>query len=442
MNIFKRAYLWAKTAFVKQDTVSRIDKAWYYPYHDNTRQKVSVEALRNLSRTPIARSAINQIKDGIKGLRYEVVSVDDKPHKKEINQINSILNNPNSSDDYYDFLDKILEDLLVLDMGCFEKKQVKSNTHPMYLFPVDAQTIEIVQDWNGDPSKPHYAQFKFGQKFYYNDNKIGMMQRTKLTYDDFGFSPMEQAFRHIEYLSNVQEYSDSISSNAMPKYIVNLSNKASQDEIDNVIAYIENVVAGNSTTAIVGTDSLDSKQISPIGDESCNLSWQKMLLQIISTCFNIDPTRLGSAISNDRSTVAEKDNEMLEYTIKPWSKIVERAINKHLIAQLGYDNKVKFQFNYAPTTAQKDMVVDRIVKLFDNDIITLGEARKELDGVTNVPLLDISDSDKRLSEYKNALALKITRENNKGKAMPNSLDKTLESNDTSRKGEEDGQKAD
>ena len=88
-------------------------------------RKLNVALLRNLSKEPLARSAINQIIDGIQNLEYEVISIDDKEHDAEIKLVKQILKNPNSRDDYYDFVAKIMDDILVLNMGCFEKKKTR-----------------------------------------------------------------------------------------------------------------------------------------------------------------------------------------------------------------------------------------------------------------------------------------------------------------------------
>lgn len=409
MNIFKKSYLWLQSKFVNRDTIARIDRCWYTSsYRVATVKKLSVNGLRNLSKTPLARSAINQIKDGIKSLPYEIYSIDNQKHKREIDTVKKILMNPNAEDDYDDFMDKVIEDLLVVDMGCFEKKKSIDNEKPLWLFPIDAETIEFVSGWDGDPKKHRYAQNHYSQKLFYTQDAIAVLQRSKFTYSNTGFSPMEQAYDHIQYLCNIHEYSDEVAGNAMPKYIVNLGEMTSQDELDSFRAYIENVVQGNSTLALVSTKNIDSKQVSPIGDDATCLSWQKMLIQIIATCFNIDPTRLGSAISNDRSTTSEKDNQMLEYTIKPWSKIIERAINKHIIDTLGLSTKVRFRFIYSPTNAQQDALVNRVVKMYNSDLITLKEARDELGVVFTSELSDIPESDNRFSEYKTALSIKVS----------------------------------
>ena len=118
LNVFKRAYVWLSQLFVSQDTQRR-NTDTYIPAGFNMRQprKLNVALLRNLSKEPLARSAINQIIDGIQNLEYEVTSIDGNKHDAEIKLVKQILKNPNSRDDYYDFVAKIMDDILVLNMG-------------------------------------------------------------------------------------------------------------------------------------------------------------------------------------------------------------------------------------------------------------------------------------------------------------------------------------
>lgn len=405
MSLREKIYAWM-SAFVTRDTIANVTQTWFGRWGNkkrkNTETKLSVDALRNMAKTPIARSAINQIREGILALPWEVVSIDDNENKKAIRKVTEIIKQPNPVDDYYDFISKLFEDLIVLDLAFFEQKVVKRD-RPLYLFPIDAQTIEVVTNWSGDLNQPRYMQNANGVQEWYKCDKIAMLQRTKLTYDEFGYSPLEQAYRHIKYLSEVQEYANDISSNAMPKYLINLGANASQEEIEKVRVYIESEIQGQSAVAIVGTTQLDAKQVSPIGDESASLNWQKLLLQIIATCFNIPPERLGVAISNDRSTSSEKDNEMLEYTIKPWAKIFERAINKYVVDRLGYGGKIEFRFVFTPTKAQQADAVERVRKLVDGNVITINEARQELNGVLGIELPDIQKGNQLLDEYKSSL---------------------------------------
>lgn len=408
-------YLWA-TSFIKRDTQQSIPLGYFSSGGGNStryftsamKRSLSYDELRALSKTPLARSAINQIREGILNLPYEIVSLDGKAHKKDIELVKNIIQNPNCIDDYEQFIGKLIDDLLVLDQATFEKKLVKNHPQPLHLFTIDSKTIEIVENWSGNPKEYRYAQsINTGEKAFYTSEKVAMLQRSNFTYDDFGHSPMQTAYTHIRYLVDIQEYASEITGNGMPKYLLVMSEAVGQEELDRLRIYIENSLQGATTLGVISGKDVSSVQTSPIGDEATCLSWQKMLIQIIATAFNIPPEKLGSAISNDRSTTAEKDSDMLEYTIKPWSKVIERAINKHVIATLGLSGKIAFRYIYTPTASQQTAAVERVKKLVDSDMITLNEARLLLNGVVSIELPPIEKGELRLSEYKNELATNL-----------------------------------
>ena len=104
------------SAFVTRDTIANVKQTWFGRWGNkkrkNTETKLSVDALRNMAKTPIARSAINQIREGILALPWEVVSIDDNENKKAIRKVTEIIKQPNPVDDYYDFIGKLFEDFL------------------------------------------------------------------------------------------------------------------------------------------------------------------------------------------------------------------------------------------------------------------------------------------------------------------------------------------
>ncbi len=418
-----QTFIGAAQKFIQRKTAYNSYDAWYpIPMRTQTpKQKVNIDTLRRLAKTPIARSAINQIKDGVKQLPWHFVPIDGKKHAKEIAMLTRIMNHPNYADNYGSFITQELEDMLVADMGCFEKRQIRSAYQPLYLFPIDANTIQVVQEWDGNPKTPRYAQNVHGKQEFFLDSEIAVMTKNNNTHSLFGMSPTETAWKHIQYLMDCQAYANDIASNAMPKYLVSLGKSAGEGELAKLRAYITNEVQGQSTLAIFGAEKLDVAQSSPIGDDAACLNWQKMLLQIISVCYRVPPERLGSAISNDRSTVADQEEDFTENTIKPWARVVEDAINRHVVELLGLDSKVKFEFIYLPSQAQKTVLKDTVTTLVANDVITLNEARRAIKGVLPIDLPDLPDGDVRASELKSKMAPQpLVTEPGKPQSQPDS----------------------
>ena len=132
MNITKIIQATAQK-FIRRSTAYNSYSSWFpFPMGPakNKEQKANIKTLRRLSKTAIAGAAIEQIEDGVKALQWHVVSADGKKHTKEIEMLTHIIQRPNQNDTYDDFITQILNDMLVLDMGCFEKKKVSSSYQP------------------------------------------------------------------------------------------------------------------------------------------------------------------------------------------------------------------------------------------------------------------------------------------------------------------------
>lgn len=409
MNIVQVLIQGAAQKFIQRKTAYNQYDSWYpfFSKPSTKKQKVNIRLLRNLAKTPIARSAVNQIKDGVLALPWHFVPIDGKKHTSDIEMCTRILAQPNQVNDYRSFVGQELDDMLVCDIGAFEKRKIRSAFKPLYLFPIDAETIKVIEGWDGDPKSPRYAQDVHGKEVEFLDEEIGIMTKNEFTHSYFGLSPTEQAWQHIQYLVDCQSYANGIASDAMPKYLVSLGKQAGEAELRKFRAYIANEVQGQSTLAILGSEELMAEQVSPIGDDAACLNWQKMLLQIIAVCYRVPPERLGSAISNDRSTTADQEEDFSEHTIKPWAQVIESAINRHVISLLGLEGKVKFEFIYLPTQAQKTVLKDTVTKLIEDDVITFNEARKSIQGVLPIDLPDLSDGNIRMSQYKNELNMKL-----------------------------------
>ena len=58
---------------------------------------------------------------------------------------------------------------------------------------------------------------------------------------------------------------------------------------------------------------------------------------------------------------------------------------------------------FTPTKAQQADAVERVRKLVDGNVITINEARQELNGVLGIELPDIQKGNQLLDEYKSSL---------------------------------------
>ena len=158
--------------------------------------------LRRFAETPVARRAINVIKDRIAGMRWRIQlrngrSMEQIPDAAvRIRALTENFEAPNPDDSFRSLLEQVLEDVIVGGFGAIEIDRVEGwelgrvlssqlsglsgsgipshpngaksaplgwgtlpNTlGPLMLWPVDGATIRILPDWDGRPDSPRYVQ--------------------------------------------------------------------------------------------------------------------------------------------------------------------------------------------------------------------------------------------------------------------------------------------
>ena len=118
--------------------------------------------LRYFSRTPYARKAINTIKNPIAMLDWEVAPKDGAAESSELARqieiVTNCLENPNQDDSFRTLLEQVIEDLMVCGAGTLEQQIGGHGARPLWLWPVDALSIQIYPLWSGAKNEARYLQ--------------------------------------------------------------------------------------------------------------------------------------------------------------------------------------------------------------------------------------------------------------------------------------------
>jgi hypothetical protein len=134
----------------------------------NATPKPTPANLRKFAETPVARRAINVVKDKIASMDWKIklrrgysnVEVPDAAARMQV--LRRCLEEPNVCDSFRTVFEQVLEDLLVGGFGAVEMEATEDNRRPFHLWAVDGASIEIDVTWDGDPGKPRYAQAQGG----------------------------------------------------------------------------------------------------------------------------------------------------------------------------------------------------------------------------------------------------------------------------------------
>ena len=119
--------------------------------------------LRRFSETPVARKAINTIKDRIAGMRWRIQP---RPGRvpgaapdadRRIQILTDNFDTPNPDDSFRSLSEQVLEDVIVGGFGAIEVEKRAIRSIP-WVWPVDGATIRMRSDWDGLPGSPRYVQ--------------------------------------------------------------------------------------------------------------------------------------------------------------------------------------------------------------------------------------------------------------------------------------------
>src|SRR5271166_6213030 len=152
----------------------------------NLAPKPTPANLRRFAETPVARRAINVIKDRIVGMRWRIQPrrgrvLEQMPEgARRIEVLTENFEAPNPDDSFRSLLEQVLEDVIVGGFGAIEIDRVEGWSlaadataaelrsagragmpaphGPLVMWPVDGATIRIMTDWDGRPDSPRYAQ--------------------------------------------------------------------------------------------------------------------------------------------------------------------------------------------------------------------------------------------------------------------------------------------
>lgn len=374
-------------------------------------KEASADCLRRFAKTPICRRAINLTKNGLLNCLWKIEKKDisdEADYTEAIKLITRCLEQPNYSDTFRSLFGATIEDILTGDCGCIEVVEGSDINKPLWLYPVDGFTIQIRSEYISSPKDIKYQQRRNdGKEVLLADEDLIYNRLSDFTHTPFGYSPIESAFTLINYLLNSQKYAGIVTSNAVPKYILNLGKNLDEQTLIKFRKYFDEEVYGSGKTPIIGgSEGIKSEKIAADNDDGLYLQWQHFLISIIAFTFNIDPKRLNEGSSTDRSTVDEQKENVLDEAIKPLAKVLEENINKKIIGRLGYQEQLVFRFIFEDNETRKKQKSDRVLNEYNSDLLLLNEAREML----GYSKLDNEFGDMLKSEIKNALNIEYAKQ--------------------------------
>lgn len=301
--------------------------------------------LRWFSETPVARKAINTIKDQIAGMRWRIQHKQGSPAEADadgrIAILTANLDAPNADDSFRSLTEQVIEDVLVGGWGAVEAQLTPDPRRPLVLWPVDGATIRIYAGWSGDPDEPRYAQVApWGQRIDLRNDELVYIRLNPRTHTPFGLGRLEVAFETINWLFGAQEYAARLASNAVVQFALWLQ-EMPPASYDKVISWWQNEIEGTGKVPIIA--NLPSKpevlRFSEGSDRDLRLEWQRFLIRIVADAFDLPPLLLGLEQDVNRATADTLVEEAFRTAVVPTARLYAEHFTREIIGRkLGWDD--------------------------------------------------------------------------------------------------------
>ncbi len=346
--------------------------------------KPTAANLRRFAEMPVARRAINLVKDQIASMDWQIrirrgydeAAVPDAAIR--MNALRAALEEPNASDSFRTLWEQVLEDVLVGGFGAVEMKATGDTEKPFQLFPVDGSRIEIDPKWNGDPDKPRYG-FQTGQPGLnavtpLNDDELIYMRLNPRTHTSFGLGRVEVAFEAIAQFMSANRYAGRLASNSVVQYALWLD-EATPEQHDRLIRWWQDEIEGTGRVPVLSCEKKpEVLRFAGGTDADLRLDWQQFLIRIIADAFDLPPMLLGLEQDVNQSTAGELADNAFQSAIVPVAKLLAEHITRDIFARLLGWREFEFCFNALDTRDEQEEVAMQL-QLLSAGVISIAEVR-------------------------------------------------------------------
>jgi len=360
--------------------------------------------LRRFSETPIARRAINCIKDRIAGMRWRVqprqgYSLEAIPNGAErVRLLTDNFDAPNPDDSFRTFAEQVLEDIVVGGYGAIEVQlrpgwegdgELRSPGRtgasaaptmlPLVLWPVDGASIRMNLDWDGSPTAQRYMQVNdqsgANSQIKLDDDELIYIRLNPRTFTPFGLGRLEVAFETISAFMGAHRYASRLASNSVVQYALWLQDLTPEHH-ERLIRWWQDEIEGTGKVPIISAES--KPEVLRFGggtDADLRLQWQEFLLRVVADAFDLPPFYLGVERDVNRSTAEEYNDLAFRQAIVPTARLLAESLTRDAIAKkLGWTD-LEFVFAELDTTDPlEEAQIQQI--LLQNGVLTVNEVRR------------------------------------------------------------------
>jgi HK97 family phage portal protein len=390
--------------------------------------KATPANLRRFSKTVYARRAINRIKGSIAELEWVIrpkkgVKLN-KELQRQIDVVTACFARPNHDDSFRTLLEQSVEDYLICGAGAIEQEVGGDKVRPLWMWPVDALSIQVYAGWSGDKNEARYMQtLGYGnvgsqQGIPLRNDQLIYIRKDPSTENPFGIGCLEVAFNSINRQLGVAEFAGQLTSNSQPENLIQFVGM-DPTNLDRLRDWWRNEIEGQGQTPLLGGDELKVHKLRGTTDDALYLKYQDFVLREIATAFELSPQNLGVEADVNRNTSEVSDDRDWDSAIIPAATNFSSYLTREAIeGRLGFS---QIEFAFLGLDREDELNLAKVYEVeYRNNAITPNEYR-ELRGRAPVD-----------SQWGDMLAADVEVAKEAARGMGQDLDKSLPANPDSK----------
>lgn len=342
--------------------------------------------LRYFSRTPYVRRAIRALKNPIMLMPWEICPQKDiklsGELKRQIEVATNCFSHPNHDDSFATLLDLVIEDWAVYGAGCIEQQVGSDPIRPLWMWPVDSQSIMIFAGWTGAPNEARYLQtlgfnnlgVQIDEGVPLRNDELIYIRANPGTDTPYGFGAVQIAFNSISRQLGAAQYAGDVASNAQPETLLWLG-KTDEKTLRAFRAYWRNEIEGRGMTPILGSDDKpEAIKMHTGNDDALYLKYQEFVVREIATAFDLSPQNLGIERDVNRSQGEVGEDRDWDQAIKPLASLLQSYLTREVLhSKLGC---YQIEFKFIGLDREDELNLAQIYeKEYKNNCITPNEYR-------------------------------------------------------------------
>lgn len=373
---------------------------------------ISFDVLRRAATAVhIVRICINVLKEKVTKTPWAIQPIDPlkKVDEEQVKRLEEFFKHPNQNNETFrTFLDKILEDLLVLDAVTIEKTRYPDGMIAE-LHYVDAATIRPVFDDHGnqdvivpvtaEDGKTENVPVSYVQVFDsnpYGGRESGtvvalwpkkdflyfnMHPQGSMAYFGYGLSPIEGVLGVVANVLNADNYNGAyFEEGAFPPMIVHLKGSMGKRELESLRTYLYNELEGKyyRPAILSGEGEMGVHDLKGITQRDMQfMDYMQFMATLLAAAYGLSKQDIGLTDDLNRAT-SEVQKDLSQ--AKGYGSILhllEEVFNQEIVwKDFGFTD---LQFKWVATDTTDPEVASRIYKTYaDSGLMTINEMRKKI----------------------------------------------------------------